>query len=842
MHFADFFRLATGGYAPYPYQERLAGAAFLPTLLEVPTGFGKTAAAVLTWLWRRRFAEVAVRQGTPRRLVYCLPMRSLVEQTQKNCQRWRDNVGLSPDELSIHALMGGEDGGDWDGHPERDAILVGTQDMLLSRALNRGYGMSRYRWPVHFALVSNDCLWVLDETQLMGVGVTTSAQLQGLRKTLGVFGTAQTLWMSATLGHDQLATIDHPRPAAGWRPHMLTDRDRATPAAKKLLTAQKPLGKSRVTLTADTAKRESAGYAAELATEVIKAHRPGTLTLVVVNRVDRARQLRKQLGSGNPPAELFLIHSRFRQTERKTIQAAALAEDTIDPTGPGRIVVATQAIEAGVDVSATTMIFELAPWSCCVQRLGRCNRRGACGRDGHPPAKALWIDFDTSDISKAAELSLPYSPAELDAARDHLLDLVDGGNEALAKVHHIEALAVVHTLRRKDLLELFDTSPDLAGNDLDVSRFIRDANTMDIQFYWRAWDAKATPDGRPPAGDDAAQAFPAAQRDELCAVSIAAARDFLGMLKKTKAASAWRWNPLTREWQPVQAASIFPGMTILLPLAAGGYDTALGWTGNPKDIGFEPAPLPSAIAAAAEESIDDDETSGAGLPVLLSKHLSDVASAATDLRARLEPAFPDIPWKSLVRAAWWHDVGKAHEAFQTAMSDCEAVRLLNAVPQQLWAKSGQQKRSRYRVGNQDRRGFRHELASGLAWLCTAPAEPDGDLIAFLIAAHHGKVRVSIRSLPNEHRPAASAARFSRGIWEGDELPKLALGNGEISLPFVVNLELMELGGSPDSAAASWTARILALRDSPALGPFRLAFLETLLRVADWRGSSQTVKA
>ena len=34
--------------------------------------------------------------------------------------------------------------------------------------------MSRYRWPVHFGLLNNDCLWVMDETQLMGVGLTTT--------------------------------------------------------------------------------------------------------------------------------------------------------------------------------------------------------------------------------------------------------------------------------------------------------------------------------------------------------------------------------------------------------------------------------------------------------------------------------------------------------------------------------------------------------------------------------------------------------------------------------------------------------------------------------------------
>jgi CRISPR-associated endonuclease/helicase Cas3 len=31
---------------------------------------------VLAWLWRRRFAGQQVRLATPRRLVYCLPMRT----------------------------------------------------------------------------------------------------------------------------------------------------------------------------------------------------------------------------------------------------------------------------------------------------------------------------------------------------------------------------------------------------------------------------------------------------------------------------------------------------------------------------------------------------------------------------------------------------------------------------------------------------------------------------------------------------------------------------------------------------------------------------------------------
>jgi hypothetical protein len=50
----------------------------------------------------------------------------------------------------------------------------------LSR-LNRGYSMSRYRWPRHFGRLNNDCLWVCDEVQLMGAGVATACQLEAFR-------------------------------------------------------------------------------------------------------------------------------------------------------------------------------------------------------------------------------------------------------------------------------------------------------------------------------------------------------------------------------------------------------------------------------------------------------------------------------------------------------------------------------------------------------------------------------------------------------------------------------------------------------------------------------------
>ena len=43
-----------------------------------------------------------------------------------------------------------------------------------------------------------------------------------------------------------------------------------------------------------------------------------------------------------------------------------------------------------------------------------------------------------------------------------------------------------HVIRtQRFLIDLFDTTPDLAGNDIDVSRFIREGDDLDVQVFWR---------------------------------------------------------------------------------------------------------------------------------------------------------------------------------------------------------------------------------------------------------------------------------------------------------------------------------------------------------------------
>src|ERR1035438_6022558 len=201
IDFDRFFHRITD-HLPHEYQKEMAKLPVRDCLIRVPTGCGKTAAVIGAWLWRRQ--EDPARTST--RLVYCLPMRVLVEQTRDLAKVW---ARKSETGAKVYTLMGGEIDEDWEFDPDKPAILVGTQDMLLSRSLNRGYAMSRYRWPAHFGLLNNDCLWVCDEVQLMGNGLGTTAQLQAFRQKWGTYGPVATCWMSATADREWLKTVDY---------------------------------------------------------------------------------------------------------------------------------------------------------------------------------------------------------------------------------------------------------------------------------------------------------------------------------------------------------------------------------------------------------------------------------------------------------------------------------------------------------------------------------------------------------------------------------------------------------------------------------------------------------
>lgn len=790
MTFDDFFARANAAtasgkpFSPYRYQQRLADEG-LPELLAVPTGAGKTAAAVLPHLYRRlEHPDPQVRADTPRRLVVVLPQRTLVEQTFGVVAGWLSNLGLS--QIGLHLLMGGASTSDkeWKMNPHEDAVFVGTQDMILSRLLMRGYGESEGGWPISFGLLHADTQFVFDEIQLMGPALPTTLQLDGLRRSLGTVGNTRSMWMSATVHPERLVTVDRP---IAPTPMVLDGSDRVGPLAARLD------GTRRIhELVVD----DGADRAAAVAAAAASNHHPGTRTIVVLNTVKRATEVFQAIGKLAPAAKVVLVHSRFRPDDRASHLAAALD----DPGLEGTIVVTTQVLEAGVDMTSRLLLTETAPWSSLTQRAGRCNRMGEHAND---EAEFWWIA-----APEAKGGSLPYDEEDL-AASTATLRLLEGEHLTSTDLQQAGVAEVepVHpVLRRGDLVDLFDTNPDLSGNIADVGRWVRDGDERTVTVAWRP----VTLVEKIPTPEPADRA---PGREELCPAPI-------GDVAKMLAGESARvvvFDQAAGSWRKARVDDVRPGAFLVADAASGGYDPELGWAPSSR---ASVAPVPTTGPATA--GFADDRGSAVGEWVTLEQHLDDALREANALIDQIGPltGITAEQFTAVAEAAQWHDLGKAHPVF------IERLRRTGSPPEAdvVYAKSDQ-------AGPRPTRSFRHELASALMLLAHQDLlanSPDPFLVIYLVAAHHGKVRMTVRSSRSDRGGTVL------GVEEDSATVETPIPPNGTSLP-ATPMHLDVIGIGMTGSGPSWQDRASRLLEE--IGPFRLAFLEALVRMADWRASS-----
>ena len=767
-NFKAFFKQATGN-DPYPYQKRLAESP-IPSVINVPTGAGKTESAILgVWLWHRLHDD-----GTPRRLVYCLPQRVLVEQTEQRVKGWLKNLGLEA-EIGVALLLGGDQDKEFDKYPAKDYIIIGTQDILISGALNRRYGASPFRWPITFGLLNNDCLWVLDEVQIMENALPTSVQLDAFRKSFKTFGPCNTVWMSAALQQEWLKTVNSPSDQLVV--HSITEQDRQHSELKKRNNAAKTLRKTEINLKKKYEKTD--------AQYLYGLHKKGTVTAIMVNTVKRAQDLYDLFEKIQ--VDCTLIHSRFRVADRAKLNRWINDLDEKQD----RIIIATQVLEAGVDMSAHTMITEIAPWSNLVQRFGRCNRGGEQGS-----ADVYWIDI-THDEKNSA----PYDAEDLEDSKKKLIELTDKSISPSALPAHKESRFFDAVLRKKDLIDLFDTASDLSGNYVDASRFVRTMKRqIDVNVFWRTGDKESE-----------------AARDELCSVSIGSLK---GFMKKRKVFGRV-WNYVDGEWERVYAENLFPGQTVMLDGKDGGYSDTYGWNMN----------ITENVNVIKDQNKtgdfnDADRQSESTRPVTLGGHTAHVLHETGEILKNIEFLDGDIR-KAIMITAKYHDVGKAHQVFQDTMMR----GMTDTAKPGVWAKS--QKMSRHTVP-----GFRHEVASALAYIEHAKedkSESCGGLVAYLIASHHGKVRLSMRNVSRKKHDRYDDERLLGIKIDGDVLPEFTsdvVSTKETAL----DVSLAQIGRRNGESNPSWTETAVGLRDK--YGPFRLAYLEMLVRAADGLASKK----
>lgn len=382
---SELFRKLTG-HRPMRWQLRLLRrllAGDIPQAVDLPTGLGKTAVMAL-WLIARAFPA----SGTvlPRRLVYVVDRRAVVDQATKEAARLvaalapdgacalvrelREGLGLAAGAtLPVATLRGAlADRHEWLRDPAAAAIIVGTVDMIGSRLLFEGYGVSRRMRPLHAGLLGLDTLVVLDEAHLVPPFEALLRQVAAEESLYGAAGDGPPVRRLRLM---PLSATMRGGGGFGLEPEDAGDE-----------VAQRRIGASKTLHARDSgiARRDLAKQLAERAWQ--RATKGGGASRVIVfcdRREDAGKVAAELRGRPGKPACALLVGER-RVRERQGV-ADWIEQHGFQPgaatalPGPA-FLIATSAGEVGIDVDAEHMVADLVEWERTVQRLGRVNRRG----------------------------------------------------------------------------------------------------------------------------------------------------------------------------------------------------------------------------------------------------------------------------------------------------------------------------------------------------------------------------------------------------------------------------------------------------------------------------------
>ena len=384
------------GYCPFPWQRRLTDQVLSvgwPATIDLPTGTGKTAV-----LDTAVFALACDPTVAPRRIVFVIDRRIVVDQVYERARKIRDAIGnggtpvlrqvrerlnelADGHPLGVVALRGGIPiDREWTHRPEQPWVLVSTVDQFGSRLLFRGYGVSRRMHPIHAGLAGNDCLVILDEVHLSAPFAETLEQVASLPagplpRRYGI------VEMSATPGSAARSDTFRLDPRADLEEcDELRRRVRAKKQAELVYVSNRKSVPSAILRIVKAIKKSG------------KPASVGSLG-VVVNRIRTAREVHRALSGAG--FDVHLLTGRMRPLDRVAVLKGI--QHAVDPgrkvaseTDEMAIVVATQAIEVGADFSFDALVTECAPVDSLRQRFGRLDRRGTYFGDTGSPARA-WI-------------------------------------------------------------------------------------------------------------------------------------------------------------------------------------------------------------------------------------------------------------------------------------------------------------------------------------------------------------------------------------------------------------------------------------------------------------------
>ena len=417
IDFKSCFNKLTGNQ-PFHWQEelfkRFVGGT-IPSECDVPTGLGKTSVIAI---WLLALGESIItqqsRQKIPRRLVYVVDRRIIVDQSTDEAQRaigvleevgskdtshsdnpldpitkaFREAAFVKDGPLVALSTLRGQlaEDREWCLDPSRPAIIIGTVDMIGSRLLFSSYGgLGRSHRSLQAGLLGQDTLVLIDEAHLSPTFVGMVKDIKAAVHQSHVIRPFEVMSLSATIVSEGPEASNNLHERLPFDP----DQELRNEEARRRLNAEKHIEWLCFDQPKKDKKEPSHKEIEEQVAATIIEHASQyegcSLSIVIfvstvglVNKV--GEKLAEKLGEGSADRILRMTGEmrgieRDRLTENEKFKVFLPHRDR-HAQRPTHYLIATSCAEVGVNLDADHGVCDLTSLDSVIQRIGRINRFG----------------------------------------------------------------------------------------------------------------------------------------------------------------------------------------------------------------------------------------------------------------------------------------------------------------------------------------------------------------------------------------------------------------------------------------------------------------------------------
>lgn len=437
------------GFLPLRFQKQIIDAHLNQgknVILHAPTGAGKTLGALAPFYISRILAE---KVNFPSQAIYILPLRtlaySLAEEAEQVTNQWKVTTQTGEVQQDPFFLDG-------------DVVFT-TIDQALSGALTFPLSLSRRLANINAGVWVGSYL-IFDEFHLLDTNRSFQTTFHLLKQLCVDMPLTRFTIMTATLSKEMREFL-----AAELNAVHIEVAEEDLPQIKSQYQKKRKVIAHSTTLNAD---------------EVIEKHQ--NKTIVMVNQVSRAISLYQEVQERRPAdTEVFLLHAQLLSDDRKSVEKKLKAYFGKNWNGKKAILIATQIIEVGLDISSDVMLTEVSSARSFLQRIGR-NARFE-NQEGivhvysidDPESNQPWLPYDKEDVEATGEYLMSFSGFNFDYAK---------ANEMMNTLYCEKDKEISQRLKRNQANFMSEIANAYWDHDKSFSgRLIRDIQNVSVLVH-----------------------------------------------------------------------------------------------------------------------------------------------------------------------------------------------------------------------------------------------------------------------------------------------------------------------------------------------------------------------